>query len=57
MHKLIEFWRSRGRWSGRAAIALGVGVGIHALSLLMGGGRVTDETTGEPLEGVIVWAV
>ena len=57
MKKLRQLWQDRRLWAKRGVIALGVLLGVHAMSLWAGSGRVIDEETGKPLAGVYVMAM
>lgn len=57
MNKFAQFWRDRRHWAKRIVIVLAMLIGVHAMSLWAGSGRVIDEETGKPLAGVYVMAM
>lgn len=57
MNKFTQFWRARRYWAKRIVIVLAMLIGVHAMSLWAGSGRVIDEETGKPLAGVYVMAM
>ncbi|MEO8103073.1 MAG: carboxypeptidase-like regulatory domain-containing protein [Betaproteobacteria bacterium] len=57
MKELTQPWQGRRLWTKRGVIVLGLLMGIQAMSLCAGSGRVIDEETGKPLAGVYVIAM
>jgi hypothetical protein len=54
--KLKQLWQNPRRYVKPLIVTIALLLGIHGISLWVGGGKVIDEETRKPLEGVFVMA-